>query len=65
MEIDLKTHIRKTNSAIIQLYKMWKAKEILLSTKLGILKAMLSQFCSMDMRLESAQRKFSRVCKPL
>jgi hypothetical protein len=35
MEIDLKTHIRKANSAIIQLYKMWKAKEISTGNRIG------------------------------
>jgi hypothetical protein len=45
-EVEAKTYIHQANSAFIQLYKIWEAKEISTATKLGIFGPVLSQFCA-------------------
>jgi hypothetical protein len=45
--------------------KYGKLKKYLPQQNWLFLRSVLSQFCSMDVRLGSAQRKFSSVCKPL
>jgi hypothetical protein len=64
-ELDVKTHILKENLAFIQLHKICKAEEICNATTLGIFKTNVNLLCSMDVRVRSAEIKFSRVCKLL
>jgi hypothetical protein len=55
-----KAQIQKANAAFIQLYPVWRAREILIETKLKFLRAVLNLTSFLHVKLEIHKKDFKR-----
>jgi hypothetical protein len=53
-----KARIQKANAAFIQLYPVWRAREILIETKLKFLRAVLNLSSFLHVKLEIHKKRF-------